>query len=186
MCSVAAVGLIGTGLQVVGRIQQLSANNKAADINAEYYQNLATSNEEQAQEVLNASEIQQKYIVTSAAQESKRAREKFKSVIGSQKVVFASNGIGGGSATAQDVALDSLNKSAEDEDFIRYNADTTAMEIYRGSHFQADQLRTQSKHYRTAARNEIAKKSNNYMSAILGGTSDVATGILNYSRFQKG
>jgi hypothetical protein len=180
------VSLVGTGIQVIGRIQQLSARNRGADINAEYYRNLADESDDQAKEILNAAEIQQKYLVTSAAKESKQAREKFKSVIGSQTVVFASNGIGGGSVTAQDVALDSLNKSAEDEDLIRYNADTTAMEIYRGSQFQADQLRTRAKHYRTAAKNELETKSSNFLDAIIGGTGDVATGIVNYSRFQKG
>lgn len=175
MCSVAAVAVVGLGTKLIGNVMAANARNKAADANAAYYRSLADTSEEQAEKVLDAAEIQQKYLVTSAAKESKRKRNEFKRIIGAQKVVFASNGIGAGSTTAMDVALDTLTQSAEDEDLIRYNADVSAAEIWRGSEFQADQLNSQAKHYRTAARNELSTKNTNILSSILTGATDVAS-----------
>lgn len=181
MCTIAAVGIISIGTQIAGNVMQMSAKEGARDANARYYKNLATTNEEQADKILDAAEIQQKYLITSAAKESKRRREDFKKNIGTQKVVLASNGIGGGSATAMDVALDSLNSSAEDEDLIRYNANSNAREIFRGSRFQADQLKSQAKHYRTAAANEISGKDTDRMAGFLNIGSNLAGSIFQYN-----
>jgi len=178
MCSIATVGVVSLGMQVVGGLMQASAQAEGSRANSRYYDSLATSNEEQAEKIMDAAEIQQKYIVTAAAKDTKRKREEFKRTIGLQKVVFASNGIGGGSATAQDVAYDSLERSALDEDLIRYNADVNAKEVFRGSEFQSDQLKTQAKHYRTAARNERGSIDANTTASLIGIGANVGSRIV--------
>ncbi|MCP4372963.1 MAG: hypothetical protein GY797_33380 [Deltaproteobacteria bacterium] len=184
MCSIAAVGVVSMGMQMVGGIMSASAQANGERANAKYYESLASTNEEQAVKIMDAAEIQQKYVVTSSAKETKKKREEFKRTIGSQKVVFASNGIGGGSVTAQDVAFDSLERSAEDEDLIRYNADVTATEIFRGSEFQADQLRTQAKHYRTAAKNTRAGIGANTAANLIGTGAQVGSRIIQLNSYQ--
>jgi len=183
MCSAVAVGVAGIGLNVIGSIMKNVSNIKAKNANSDYLNSMADTSEQQAQEVLNAAEIQSKYIVTSAAKQNQQSRENFKRTIGTQKVVFASNGIGGGSVTAQDVALDSLARSQEDEDLIRYNADVQSGEIFRNSSFQATQLRTQAAHYRTAAKNELASIPMDNAASLINFGANASGSILQLSKY---
>jgi len=184
MCTVPAQIGVSLATSIIGAGMQQMAQDKANKETALYYNALADTSEEQADRVIDAADIQRKYLMTDTARKSKESRQKFKSFMGTQKTIIAKNNIGLGSRTAMSMALDAVNESTQEENLIRYNAEVTANEIFRNSEFQADQLKDKASQYRMAGRNVLSAGKTSRFANILGTETNILNTLVNYNRFR--
>lgn len=196
MCTPVALGVAAIGTQIVGGIVSAGAAKEKGEADAAYYKHLAGGAREQADYVtdtaqrqsdalLATSKRQADYIVSGAAQSATLTRRKGKRVIGAQKAGFAGAGVGGGSVTAMDVALDTLEQEWQDEELIRHNANImvfetnnqaamAAQEALMQAEMTASGLIDQAEGYEMGARSAQRAADTSVWAHIIGGASNVA------------
>jgi hypothetical protein len=145
MCTVAAaLGVAAIGTQVVGGIFSAPAAKEKGEADAAYFSHLAGGARKQAKRVLETARVQTGLIATGAARETTAVREYGERVRGAQKAGFAAAGVGGGSVTGMDVALDTLEREQQDEELIRHNANVAAWETNNQAAMAAQGLISQA------------------------------------------
>jgi hypothetical protein len=170
MCNfIAAAGmqLLGGGVQAWGA--NMEGRNKER-----YYQHLADQNEGQALATERTAETQETLIQDQAARDVHMVRQRGRQIAASQRVALAANGIGGGSATAEDLARDSLSREELDEMAIRYSADMKSWETRNQGRAEAWDLRNQAHFNRVAGKQARIAGTINTWSSLLGGASQAA------------
>lgn len=140
----------------------------------DYYNSLAGTQDDNASEVLRTADTNVTRVQDVAAQEGKTVHQQGKMVEGAQKVSMAANGVGAGSASAEDVARDSFNKEKLDELAIRYNADLKSNDIRNQAKFKADDLRKQAAMSRTAGKNAVTSGWESGIGSLLGSATQLA------------
>ena len=112
--------------------------------------------------------------VDEGAQTLSQQRRDASRVRGSQKAAMAAAGIGGGSATAEDIAMDTFNSENLDEMAIRYNSDLKAWNARNEAKFDAYNKRVEAIKYGAAAKR--ARKAGNLkmVTSLLSGAQSAA------------
>lgn len=140
MCHPAAFAAVAGAGGVVGAA---GAYQQARSTMA-YYDSVASQKDTAAKLAEKSGEMEQKAIVDQAATESKLIRERADAVQGAQTAALAASGIGAGSKTAEQLALDSLDREQADLEALRYNADQRLSQSKNNTAMQAWQLRSES------------------------------------------
>lgn len=200
MCTPIALGVAAIGTQVVGGIISANAAKEKGKSDAAYYRHLAGGAREQADYVLETAERQVKglratskrqvdYLVSGAAHGATLTRRKGKRVLGAQRAGFAGAGLGAGSVTAMDVALDTLEREQQDEELIRYNANVAVFETNNRAAMDAQEatmqaemtargLINQAEGYEMGAASAQRAADTSVWAHIIGGAGSVArTGL---------
>jgi hypothetical protein len=162
-----ALGLASGGLAAYG---QYSAGKNQQ----KFYNDLAGTQDKQAEVVEQTGREQERLIVDQAARDTTDLKRDARRVEGAQKVTLAANGVGGGSATAEDLARDLFNEEKADELAVRYNADMRVWETRTQTKFAAHDLRNQAWQHRVAGQNAMTAAKFNAMSSLAGGASQAA------------
>jgi len=220
----AAPGAIGTGMQIGGAQASYQANIDAGIAANDYYQYLADTADINAGLVEETGKRQMKYIKDAAIRQSKYIAEAAEinvdqavdaaardtrilgravsQVEGQQKTTLAAAGIGGGSVTGEDIAMDTFNKAKLDEMTIRFNADLKSWDILRSAKIAQDEnnytvsnniweiwnttknaaanARSSAYGYRLAGRNAIIAGNNNANASLLGSIGSIGNSYMNY------
>ncbi len=174
MCSVIALGAVALGTKIVGRAVSASAAKEKGASDARYYSHLEGSAREQASLVLATAKAQTGFIAESAARETEAVRTTGRRIRGAQVAGFAASGVGGGSVTTMDVALDTLEREQVDEELIRYNANVVAWETNNQASMTAQGLILEAEGYRMAAGSARRAAKTDMWSTIIGTAADVA------------
>lgn len=193
MCVPAVViGVAAIGLQIAGGVMRANAAKQQAEAaaqgnlaDARYYEHLAGGAVEQAGYVRATAKKQVDIIATGAAGAATATRQKGERILGAQRAGFAAAGVGAGSVTAMDVALDTLEREQQDEELIRYNANVAAWDTNNQATITAEGLLTQAEGYRMGAASsrraaETAREAGNIglWESIIGGAAGAAqTGV---------
>lgn len=134
MCTpIAAMAGAGAGLQAIGTVQQINAQNAQL----KYQAAVAESN-------ALISEYEGAYAKAQSLQEAQLLQKRLSSVVGSQRAAAGASGAVADSGSMMDLALDSVEQGKIDELAILSEGD---MAKYR-SHVAAANYRTQAKMYR--------------------------------------
>lgn len=180
MCSPAIA--IPLALQIGGGALSASNQIKAGKDERNYYNMSANTDEAQAKIV----KIQGDRAVTNtqdkAAFDNERLHDQVASVEGTQKVALAANNVGAGSVSAEDIARDTMTKSAKDEALIRYNADSESDAINKDTNFQVGSLNEQARQKRVAGKLAVKAAKRNAFSTILGASAQTAMTYANYKK----
>lgn len=205
MCVWAAIpAVIGVGTSIAGGVMQAGAQRDQAERQNDYYQHIADTTEKQAELLESVSERQLgylkstndrqvKYVQDEAAFNTKILRKSLNKTIGSQRAGMAANNIDAGSATAEDIMLDTLKNEQLDELMIRYNADVKAYEMNYATEVKTWELKTktamqswdlynQAAQYRMAGENGIQAGNTNSFATLLGTAGSVANNTYDFMR----
>lgn len=174
--ALAALPFIGAGMAAYGANYEGRAKRK-------YYEYLAAGSEQQAALVEKAGEEQASLFQDEAARATKAVKQEGDKTLATQKTVMATNGVGPGSATAEDLTRDTISKEKLDEMAIRYSADSKAYATKKAAAFQAADLRNQADQYRRAGKNAFDEGILGTYTSLLSGASSVAS---NYGRSRGG
>lgn len=180
MCSATGVAILqaGAGLnQAQAQINEGSRQNK-------YYRYMASLKDTEAEMVKATGRRQTRAIQDNAGQQSKDLNDELKRVQGSQRVALAASGVGAGSASAEDVAMDTINRAKADELAIRFNADRSSEETLRMADFEAMNLRNEASGMRAAGRNAKSAAGVNAFSTLLSSATQVADTWYQHSQTQ--
>lgn len=176
MCSPSLVTL---GLQVGGGTMSAANAQANAEQNANYYNYLGEMDRIQATTLeLNAAR-QVKYTQDNAAAQTKQVVNLSNETKGSQIVGMNANGVGAGSASAEDILSDTFKKTELDKLAIKYNADVASYETTESARAGAFGLRSRADAYDTAATNSRSAGKMNFWSSILGTAAMAGTSYLN-------
>jgi hypothetical protein len=96
----------------------------------------AESMRQQGAAIVAQGEKQSELVEDVAKYEGKMQAEKSAQLSSSQRAALAANGVDLSSGTAEDLTLNSMSKSAQDEAAIRYNADSKAWSIKEDARFK--------------------------------------------------
>jgi len=140
----------------------------------DYYNDLASQNEEQAIQTLDTAKINRAYIFDEASRQTEDVQEQLGQILGSQKTVMAGSGLSLSSKTAEDLARSTINAENEDELAIRYNAESSANELMRQSYLESYNLKKQASSYRKAGKKAYQAGKLGIFSSLLGGASGLA------------
>lgn len=143
--------VLAGGLQLGGAVYSADQQRKAAKATSDYDNYLADQSEKEA----DLTQFQASKDVASFNRSAKAFRS-------NQNVVSAVNGTSG-SATAEDIALDTLDKQKMDEMAIRYNANLKYWD-----------QENQAKSYRYAAQNAISAGNVAATNTLLGSATQFA------------
>lgn len=174
MCTVVALGVVALGTHIIGGIKSASAAKEKGASDARYYSHLEGGARKQASLVLATAKTQTGFIAEGAARETEAVRTTGRRIRGAQAAGFAASGVGGGSVTAMDVALDTLEREQADEELIRHNANVAAWETNNQASMTAQGLILQAKGYQMAARSAKRAAKTDMWSTIIGTAANVA------------
>jgi hypothetical protein len=104
--------LAGTFLQIAGGVAGAENARQEAQSNKDYFDYLAANEEKKSG-----------YVQEAAGRQTKQLRANVSALEGTQAVNQAASGVGGGSVTSENIAMDTFRKEKLDEMAIRYNAD---------------------------------------------------------------
>jgi hypothetical protein len=181
MCeATTALLALSIGLQVVGGIGSAQSSLQQGYDQKHYYYYMADVNDRQASAVEGSARKAVTYAQDTAARQSKQLSDAVKSVEGTQAAAMAANGVGGGSATAEDVAVDTMNKSMLDQLAIRYSADMESSKIVDDAKIQADDLRSTARLNRMSGDNALRSGQTNALTSIIGSAGNVASSWYGY------
>jgi len=153
----------------MGEIVSAIGGLEAGRTNKQYYNYLASENEDQSREILSTAREQKGLIYDTAARQTEALRQGLKSLGAKQKTAIVGSGISASSKTAEDIARSSSNVEAEDELAVRYNADMSAWSTMKQAKSQSNQLLSQAKGYRQAGENAEKAAGINAWVSLLGG-----------------
>jgi len=179
MCAPIPIGasVLGTAIQAYGKYKEAQAS-------ADYNKYVAETAEQNAAQVEAEAGLQKTQVQDQAARAAQKLKANVAGVLGQQKVVTATMGIGG-SVTAEDLAKDTANAGKKDELALKLNADIQSWEI-------ENQARTQARGYRNEA--EAAYMASaaaesalpfELVGTLLSGVSQVSDLWSHYRPFQK-
>ena len=195
-----AVGAVGGGMAAYGQHEEGKAKSKMyrdaagnTDIEAAMAQQTAAQNvmltQRQMAQTIHATQMD-------ASFQDKNLKEAIAKVRGTQTATAAAMGVGGGSVTSADIAMDTLNKEKMDEIAIRYNADSETAKITNEGNSQiwginndlnnqTWALGVQKNQYLSAAKN--AKTAGNIKAAatILSTIAQVGSMGMDYNTYAK-
>lgn len=140
----------------------------------DYYNDLASQNEEQAIQTLDTAKINRAYIFDEASRQTEDVQEQLSQILGTQKAGLAGTGVSLSSKTAEDLARSTINAENEDELAIRYNAESSANELMRQSYLESYNLKKQASSYRKAGKKAYQAGKLGIFSSLLGGASGLA------------
>lgn len=177
----AIISVVGTAVGMIGqnqsRQEQIGQNNAAK----EYNNRLAENYDKQAAEVMATSEIQRKMITEGASRVSQAEMVKSRGVLASQRAAAAGSGLGGGSVTVENLAIDEANKSVLDDMYIRFKSEQDKWINERQARSAAGSLRDQASAARQSAivyqgNNSAINSAAGWNSAasLLGGVTQAA------------
>jgi hypothetical protein len=156
MCDPVTVGIVGLG--VAGTVMSAQGARRDADAKRDYYNYIASANDQQAVAVEQNAQLQNSLIQDQAGRQKLKIREDGDQLQGAQRATMAANGVSG--ATAEDVIRDSLSRQQKDELAIQYSADLKDWANTREAKLKAWDLRTQAVMGRKSAYN--AEVAGNY------------------------
>lgn len=172
MCSIGAV----VAMQGVSGVMQAKSQLEEAKSTNSYYKHMADMSDKQAEMAKIAGDNKISYIQDQAARDSLAVNTQARQVEGAQKVALAANGVGSGSATAEDLALDSLQKEKLDELAVRYSADLSSFETKRSANLEALNYKSQAIGYRAAGKQaKYAAKVGAFNTLLSSATSMAST-----------
>lgn len=175
MCEPAAI-IAGAAL-AVSVYSSISAANSQAEAGRkeqDYYNFLADNNDRQAVDTLAKADQSVGLTQDQAGRDTQVLRNEVHKIEGTQKSTLAANGVGLDSATAEDIATDTLDREKMDELAIRYNADMKSWDMLETAKQNAYQLRLQARGYRMGGANARSAGDANSTTTLLGGAGTVA------------
>lgn len=180
MCSTGAV----MALQATGGIMQAQGQIKDGNSTNSYYRHMADLSEQQAELTKIASDRKISYIQEQAARDSVAVNNRARQVEGAQKVALAANGVGAGSSTAEDLALDSMNKEKLDELAVRYSAELSSFETQKAANVEALGLQSQAVGYRAAGKQAKTAAKVNAFNTLLGTATSMSSTAYQAKQYQ--
>ena len=195
-----AVSAVAGGVSAYGSYQEGQEKSKMyrdaagnTDIQAEMARQTAAQNVmlTQRQMAQNIHSVQM-----DASFQDRNLKEAVAKIRGTQTATAAAMGVGGGSVTSADIAMDTLNKEKMDEIAIRYNADSTSTKITNEGNNQiwginndlnnqTWALGVQKSQYMSAAKNAKTAGNIKAASTILSTISSVGGMGLDYATYAK-
>jgi hypothetical protein len=183
MCS--AIGA-AIGLQAAGGIMGAAGAKESAAATRNYYMYLAKQNDVEA----GVTEVRAGQDVTmtmdQALQDEKARAANVHKLEGAQVTTLAAHGVGGGSKTAENIAMDTLSASEKDAAALRYNADLKSWQTRTAASDKIRALKGQATAYRYAGDNAIAAGDAAATSDLIGGAGNIASTWMNWNRTSKG
>lgn len=173
--AVPILAIIAIAAQAVGAIGSAISSLSEGDATSKYHEHLADTSEKEADLILASAARKRQFISEGASRQKEAIRDKFKSIISSQKVATASSGFFGGDVTSIDVALNSLELSQRDEELLEYNANVTAFDVQNQATITATGLRDQAAGHRESATSAIEAAKTRVWSTVLTGSSGIAS-----------
>lgn len=164
---------------IVGGLMAVSG---AYSANAQYQQGLAQSrmyeyqaevNRQEAAAALKRGESQSNLIQESSKAEGRKQKMGAAEVSAAQKAALAANGIDLGSGTAQDISLNTFNKSKMDELGIRYNADVKSWSAQTDASYQNWSSLNSATQNQFAAKNAKVAGKQQAIGTLLGTASQI-------------
>lgn len=182
LLAVAAVA----GLQMGGAAYSANQQNQAGKETQKYYNYLADQNKIAADEARKQGIRETTAAQTEGAFEAKRLGRNVRQFAASQLAAAAANGIGGGSVTTQDLALDTFEKGKLDEMAIRYNADQKSWAAQTGADYKAWDFENQATQNRISgvqARRTASRQAN---ATLLSGATQAIGSFATYGMYGGG
>lgn len=166
--------LIAGIVTLFGGIISAIGQNQKAQSNKRYNDFMASTADEQATEVRETSAIARRMITAGASRSSQKAAVTSKMALGAQRAAAAASGLGGGSVTAENLAIDEANKSVLDDIYIRFQADQQKAINERDELAQERGYARQAQAYRMAGDAAVAGGGWNTAGTMLGAASQAA------------
>lgn len=182
LLAVAAVA----GLQMGGAAYSANQQNQDGKESQKYYNYLADQNSIAAKAAKKQGEMESSAAQTQGAFEAKRQGRDVRQFAASQLAAAAANGIGGGSVTTQDLALDTFEKGKLDEMAIRFNADQKSWAAQTGADYKAwdyENQATQNRISGVQARRTASRQAN---ATLLSGATQAAGSFMTYGMYGGG
>lgn len=145
---------------------------------SQYYSTVAKQKEIEGKLAVERGQKQSELIQDTAKMEGKQFQRDAAQFKASQRAQLAASGIYG--VTAEDIALDTLDKQRLDEMTLRYNADVKSYETTEGAKFQNYALQSEASQLRTAGKNAKRAAGRNMFSTLLGTATTVRKQRLGY------
>lgn len=168
MCTPLAIAgaTAASGLtQAYGQYQEGVANSK-------YYQYQADQARQEGKIAIERGQRQSELIQDTAKAEGKNLKTSQAEYNASQKVALAASGMSG--TTAENIALDSMNKQQMDEAVLRYNYDTKSYEVTEGAKYQKYASDVAADQYGYASKNAKRAGKMAAFNTLLGTAASVA------------
>lgn len=165
--SIMAITVAAGGFSAYQKVQEGKAT-------AKMYQYQSDALEQEKGLVQRTADVNSKFNQDAAMRDSATLSRNVAQLEGAQKVAAAANGIGGGSVTSADIAVDTYDKFQMDKLAIQYNADMKSWQIQNEAKSNIWGLSEQQKQLRAAGKN--AKKAGymNAASTLLNSASSFA------------
>lgn len=166
---------MGASIMLAGGLMNTYAALAGANSQQSYYNYLADLGEQQAGMVERRGERQVSDIMDAASRQSQTVKTRGKQVNSSQRAAMAANGMGAGSASAEDVVYSSEIANENDLRQIGTNANIAATETRYDAAMEAINLRNQAAGNRVAGKYAKATGYTNAATSILNSASSVAS-----------
>lgn len=175
MCSPSLLGVGSLATQAVSGGYSAYQAATAGYAKSDYYKFIAKQADQMAEAVTGQGELTAGLAQKQGAIQAKQVDSQGKQILGKQVAAFAANGVDGGSVSAQDVAQDSINKTNQDQDTIKYNADQASFQARTNAEMQSMQYKSKANMDRISAGNAEAEGNTNAINSILGTATSVAS-----------
>lgn len=168
------MGAAAIPLMIAGTASSAYSSYQEGLAEKNYYDYLAKNSRMEAGLVRKRGDQESTFAQDQGLRETKSLSRKVKQVEGAQTAAAAASGVAG-SVTAQDIALDTFNKSKMDELNVRYNADQESWKAVNDASLKAFELENQARGYEYAGK--AAKKTGirRGFNSLLGGAGQVSS-----------
>jgi hypothetical protein len=165
---------------IAGTVMNVKGQEKSSESKQDYYNQLADTADINAVETRQNAAINRSLLTGQTSRQSAQNESQGQELLGSQRAAVAASGIGGGSVTAENLAIDTTDKVAMNEMYIRFQGDLAKEQISRDEEATVRNLNRQAAAYRSGSAAEAEALPYNQAATILSGASQVADSWMRY------